>query len=447
MGDSMHVLIILFIFIFASCEDKVDSCSNDIVEGKASLEAGFKSINSENPSLAEFNIKLKSYLSAFEDKKCLLDGEDFHPHSEIKKLSGEIEIELSKIRNKVVYGEDDRVDQVNHPNPDLRNYANSVAAQIPNSNISSGGVLSGPTLGVSYNLCNGERFRDQKVIADCTGFLVDDDLLVTAGHCIGQSAKCNSNKKWVFGFSGSSYEVSPDDIYSCKEVVSNEWNDNEELDYALIRLDRKVEGRRPLKFRRTGLVEMNSRLAVMGHPTGLPLKIADNAMIRANNHSNYFTANLDTFGGNSGSPVLDIDTGIVEGILVRGEEDYNSIPDPNGPGFCRVTYKCENNECDGEDSTRITKVKGLEHYMLTDLEDDFKRAFSMSLKRLEHFPISVTTLKGFNYNLSGRKFLNSCISHIYERYTGKWLVASSYDCSAENFEVIRQNYLDLGQDR
>jgi len=36
----------------------------------------------------------------------------------------------------------------------------------------------------------------------------------------------------------------------------------------------------------------------------------------------FFDANLDTFGGNSGSPVFDARTNAVVGILVRGADDY-----------------------------------------------------------------------------------------------------------------------------
>ena len=36
----------------------------------------------------------------------------------------------------------------------------------------------------------------------------------------------------------------------------------------------------------------------------------------------YFTANLDTYRGNSGSPVFNAITHKVEGVLVRGEQDF-----------------------------------------------------------------------------------------------------------------------------
>jgi len=36
----------------------------------------------------------------------------------------------------------------------------------------------------------------------------------------------------------------------------------------------------------------------------------------------YFTANLDVYAGNSGSPVFNRSTGKVEGIVIQGAEDF-----------------------------------------------------------------------------------------------------------------------------
>ncbi|WP_420540401.1 S46 family peptidase (plasmid) [Paenibacillus polymyxa] len=53
-----------------------------------------------------------------------------------------------------------------------------------------------------------------------------------------------------------------------------------------------------------------------------PIKsgFAVGAAVRDNPPNAFFVANLDTYGGNSGSPVFNSDTHEVEGILVRGED-------------------------------------------------------------------------------------------------------------------------------
>ncbi|MEI8190645.1 MAG: hypothetical protein WCI75_13115 [candidate division NC10 bacterium] len=64
----------------------------------------------------------------------------------------------------------------------------------------------------------------------------------------------------------------------------------------------------------------------------------------------YFVANLDTYGGNSGSAVFSATTGLVEGILVRGENDYV------WKGGCRVSNRCPADGCRGEDVTKVSAL-------------------------------------------------------------------------------------------
>ncbi len=63
------------------------------------------------------------------------------------------------------------------------------------------------------------------------------------------------------------------------------------------------------------------KLYVIGHPSGLPTKVADGAQV-CTQKGTHFSANLDTYGGNSGSAVFNAKTNEVVGILVRGANDY-----------------------------------------------------------------------------------------------------------------------------
>jgi hypothetical protein len=124
------------------------------------------------------------------------------------------------------------------------------------------------------------------------------------------------------------------------------------MDYAIVRLDRPVLGRKPFSMRTTGSVTVGEEMVVVGYPSGLPLKVADGAIVRNTDHPSYFVFNGDTFQGNSGSPVIHAKTGEIEGILVRGDRDYLF---DSTKGCFRVN-KCEENDCRGEDVTRITEV-------------------------------------------------------------------------------------------
>jgi len=64
----------------------------------------------------------------------------------------------------------------------------------------------------------------------------------------------------------------------------------------------------------------------------------------------WFTADLDTYGGNSGSPVFNARTHEVDGILVRGEMDFEFH------SGCQKSKRCGKNDCRGEEVTHIEPV-------------------------------------------------------------------------------------------
>ena len=67
---------------------------------------------------------------------------------------------------------------------------------------------------------------------------------------------------------------------------------------------------------------VGGNLGVIGYPSGLPVKIAfGDETVLMRKEGPWLIANLDTYGGNSGSPVFNAQ-GEVEGILVRGAVDY-----------------------------------------------------------------------------------------------------------------------------
>jgi len=125
-------------------------------------------------------------------------------------------------------------------------------------------------------------------------------------------------------------------------------------DWALIRLDREVLNHAPLVTRRTGKIPDNRDLAIIGHTLGLPRKYADNAWVQENTSPGSFQANLDTFIGNSGSPVINIDTYEVEGLLFAGNPDF--VADGN----CDRSAQCPDTGCPGwERATRVTEFSDL----------------------------------------------------------------------------------------
>ena len=260
---------------------------------------------------------------------------------------------------KVIYGDDDRVDVYASTNNMYVELSKSTAAMISNSSVVDGSNAESTIKGRSLQargMCKTERFAKQMSAANCSGFLVGEDLLVTAGHCITNASKCAAYK-WVFDFKVDSEDqfnvtVPTSSVYKCKEIIKTVLDRSSKDDYALIRLDRKVTDRRALTFRKSGKISRGEDLVVIGHPTGLPTKIADGATVKSSNKV-FFNANLDTYGGNSGSAVFNASTGEVEGILVRGATDYVRN------GSCQVSNRIGNNSGSGESVTKITNIKEL----------------------------------------------------------------------------------------
>lgn len=268
--------------------------------------------------------------------------------------------------DKVIYGEDNRKDIFESTNELYKQLANSTAAMISDSALvpqADDMVLVNSTTLEQDGICPDARFAKQVAGATCSGFLVGDQLLVTAGHCIQDIDDCQ-RYSWVFGYANVTEEkatqiIPKAEIYKCNKIVSRVLDRGTYNDFALVKLDRVVPNHTPLKFRTGGKIADKADLVVIGHPSGLPTKIADCANVRVNTNKYFFQATLDTFGGNSGSAVFDSTTGLVEGILVRGETDYVSDPVQNcyRPKVCKVT------ECRGEDVTRITNIKALQKFI------------------------------------------------------------------------------------
>lgn len=251
---------------------------------------------------------------------------------------------------KVIYGKDTRV-EVYSSDKVWQERAKSTAALIALDSlvfdkargtyqVSTDGLQS---MGERLNLCSDVRYNEQINISMCSGFLVKDDVLLTAGHCATEDMKniCSSGKyAWVFGYQArkgedtKNIEIDKNDVVKCSKVLQATMNRT--VDFAVIKLSRKLK-RRPLLLNKTKKVTSKEKLVVIGTPWGLPTKVTLDGQIINNKEKYFFTAALDTFQGNSGSAVFNNSTGLVEGILVRGKTD--AVMDENN--YCRRVNHCD----------------------------------------------------------------------------------------------------------
>jgi hypothetical protein len=265
-----------------------------------------------------------------------------------------------KSHQKVIYGVDDRVDLFALNDFTILGDADGVVALFPatavmdNGNGTSNLVVQ--NFATLFNVCPTEPFSNQPTGPDCSGFLVAPDVIATAAHCV--NAGTLANIRFVFGFRMLNAATPPgaisnNEIYSGVAIIGRQHTDNA-TDWALVRLDRPVANHRILPFRRSGTTPAGQPVHIIGHPCGLPTKYAAGAVVRDSSPAAFFVANLDSYGGNSGSPVFNSTTHEVEGVLVRGERDFVRTA-----AGCRVSLVCPTTGCRGEECTRTTEFSQL----------------------------------------------------------------------------------------
>ncbi|MCM0606313.1 MAG: trypsin-like peptidase domain-containing protein [Xanthomonadaceae bacterium] len=269
----------------------------------------------------------------------------------------------SNLDIKVIYGEDNRQDLYQlKPDSDWRTRVTSTVALMDKDTLqfdnAGNALLPDEMVGDQMNFCQEEPFYEQLTAAFCSGSLVAKDIILTAGHCVKDQQDCD-NLIFAFGYQMDGINKHPlkipgKEVYGCSKIIDRK-QDNNGADWALVRLTKAVpaEDHKPLEMELTP-VKSGTELVVIGHPSGMPVKIAGGAKVRRSFRSvpglsGYFTSNLDTYGGNSGSAVFNRATGKVVGVLVRGENDYSRDDSRD----CNVSNKCAEDGCRGEDATTV----------------------------------------------------------------------------------------------
>ncbi|MCX5792653.1 MAG: serine protease [Elusimicrobia bacterium] len=236
---------------------------------------------------------------------------------------------FSSAGDKSIYGEDNRLDYYAAP-AEMRVLADSVVSLWQSGDVKKLGAgkvrLLTYKLEYSLNFCSDTRFLAQPKGPFCSGALVGPDLVLTAGHCVTSEADCKDTKM-AFGYAikteggGAATTLPAGEVYNCAGIVRRVFTKTD-ADFALLRLNRPVTGHQPLSISRGADLKEGDGVFVIGHPLGLPLKVAGGATVRDYSPGGFFSADLDTFHGNSGSPVFNAGTGKIEGVLVRGAEDF-----------------------------------------------------------------------------------------------------------------------------
>lgn len=274
-------------------------------------------------------------------------------------------IEVDGVRG--TWGKDKRKDFFEIEDDRIKKNAGCIAAILfKDSLIESGkefSMIKVKNYGKNFNLSDYESFYNQSMVSGrvCTGFLVDEDIIATAGHCANDGNA--ADLRFVFGFRMQDsntpvLRIPNSNIYKGVKIVQSDYDRRcIGSDWSLVKLDRKVEGQ---TIARLSEKDVYSELPVyvLGHPCGLPLKYAPGANVHDVNDDS-FGANLDIYMGNSGSPIFNSQTHEVIGIVVRGDNrDFRWT----GSGWVSVIYPNREFHSQGAKCLRVSqfigKVKG-----------------------------------------------------------------------------------------
>jgi len=185
-----------------------------------------------------------------------------------------------------------------------------------------------------YRLCEEDRdYGCPSAKVAGTGFLVADTVIATAGHIVsmdrGRYEQFLDSVYILFDYQWGPAGAPPETVFTADQVYRGTSvlirRLDAQVDLALIQLDRAVTGNRALKYRTQGKVPEGARVYMIGHPNGLPQRLAPNAHVLDNTACSYFLADLDTWPYNSGSPVFNAVSHEVEGILVRDIAAYEKV--------------------------------------------------------------------------------------------------------------------------
>jgi len=200
------------------------------------------------------------------------------------------------------------------------------------------GLLKYPTdltLKITKNLCDGQRYNSQPAPGFCSGTLIDDDVILTAAHCVfGVDLPDTTEMRVVFNHYNIATDAPADiecdtpagqicdsqDVFRFRPILVGDRFTDVHEDWAILQLVDATGNSKPATRYRPAPVrqdltplEFGTPLAKIGAPNGIPLKISLSKAVQGNggvlnvppNDPKAYFAFLEAFRGDSGGGVYD----------------------------------------------------------------------------------------------------------------------------------------------
>jgi V8-like Glu-specific endopeptidase len=267
-------------------------------------------------------------------------------------------ISRAEFTRPVIYGEDNRQESSTITSSFWAGLASASVAIVSRDDLIPAGDrvrFVHESVGAVAQLCRDEAFYGQPTISFCSGALVGENLVLTAGHCFQESTDCKDSR-FLFNYAIPKGDpgltsLPMTEVFACKKILAHRY-DQGGLDYTLIELDRPVAGHRPLTLpNQSSKMQPGGAVTVIGTPSGFPQKIISGGQVRKVTDDS-IVASLDTYAGASGAPVFNSADGTLVGILSQGAVDYTMDPVLN----CNHTHHCTEDGCNGERIVRIETI-------------------------------------------------------------------------------------------
>ncbi|MDB4960580.1 MAG: endopeptidase [Myxococcales bacterium] len=194
-----------------------------------------------------------------------------------------------------------------------------------------------------FNACPNVPYAWQETVGHCSAIAVANDMVLTARHCLTLTAQGKIPRDTYYAIFG--YRLARGELPT-NQVAAGEWHQltavvaksNTLSDWILVRVAPAIQSSH-LGALVVDSEPVSSNVYALGHPLGLPLKVAGGVVRRVQKGSIW--TNLDSYPGNSGGPVflksshrfVGMVSAGLPGLVPRGPcNDDVEGPEDAGPG-------------------------------------------------------------------------------------------------------------------